>query len=58
MATIKDISKITGFSMSTVSKALNDKEDISDETKLIIRKAALDNNYKPNHYAVMLRRRT
>lgn len=55
-ASLKDISIITGFSVSTISKALNNKDDISTKTKEIIQKAALENNYQPNHYAVMLRK--
>lgn len=55
MAKIDDISRITGFSRTTVSKALNDKSDISESTKEIIRKAAKDLNYIPNINARNLR---
>ena len=33
MASLKDISKICGVSVATVSKALNDHKDIGEETK-------------------------
>jgi len=56
MVTIKDISIITGFSPSTVSKALNDKKDVGVNTKQIIQKVALEKNYQPNPYAVALRK--
>lgn len=48
MATIKDISRITGYSITTVSRALNDYGDVKEKTKLIIRKAAIDLGYSPN----------
>lgn len=55
MTKIDDISRVTGFSRTTVSKALNDKSDISEPTKNIIRKAAKDLNYIPNINAKNLR---
>ena len=55
--TIKDISAITGFSISTVSKALNDKKEISFETRQHILQIAKKHNYKPNPFAVALRKR-
>ena len=40
MASIKDIAKICGVSVATVSKALNDKKDIGEETKKNIKEVA------------------
>ena len=40
MASIKDIAKICGVSVATVSKALNDKKDIGEETKKHIKEVA------------------
>ena len=54
--TIIDISKATGFSKSTISKALNDSKEISKKTKNIIIKYAKKINYKPNFYASHLRK--
>ncbi len=51
MVTIKDISKISGYSITTVSKALNDYSDISIKTKNKILKLAEDMNYIPNSQA-------
>jgi len=45
MLTIKDIAKLAKCSASTVSKALNDKSDVSKKTKLKIRKIAEDNGF-------------
>lgn len=55
MMTLKKISIQTGFSVSTVSKALNDKEDINPSTKKIIQDFATKSNYKPNKTALALR---
>lgn len=52
---LKELSYLTGFSVSTVSKALNDKLDISDKTKRLITKIAEKHNYIPNSFAVGLR---
>ncbi len=51
MVTIKDISKKSGFSVTTVSKALNDYSDISQETKDLILGLASEMNYIPNSQA-------
>ena len=52
---MKEISSMSGFSVSTVSKALNDKKDISIETRNTIKGIAQKFNYIPNNYAVALR---
>lgn len=38
--TLKDIARETGYTVNTVSHALNDKDDISDAAKDVIRRAA------------------
>ena len=48
MASLKDISKICGVSVATVSKALNDHKDIGEETKANIRRIAKEMGYSPN----------
>jgi LacI family transcriptional regulator len=53
--TIKDISKIVGVNPSTVSRALNDHKDISDELKIKIKAIAAELNYTPNYNAVQFR---
>lgn len=55
--TLKDLSTLSGFSVSTVSKALNDKLDISSETRSVIKDIAKTYNYIPNNYAVALRKK-
>lgn len=47
MATIKDISKITGYSLATISRVLNEDDNIKvkDSTKEEILKVAEDLSY-------------
>ena len=54
--TIKDIAKILNISASTVSRALKDHPDISEETKAAVRRVAESVNYRPNALALSLRK--
>ena len=54
--TLKELSVITGFSVSTISKALNNKEDVNESTKEFIQKEAKKINYSPNYSAISLRK--
>ncbi|WP_429976076.1 LacI family DNA-binding transcriptional regulator [Enterococcus sp. DIV0086] len=54
MVTIKDVAKKTGFSTTTVSRALNGHSDVNEETKHIIESAAKELNYIPNLVAQSL----
>ncbi|HAM99343.1 MAG TPA: LacI family transcriptional regulator [Marinilabiliales bacterium] len=54
-ATIKDIAKALGVSVSTVSRALQDKPEISEETKYLVRETAKKMKYRPNSMAVALK---
>ena len=51
---LKDIADRTGFSTNTVSLALRESPRIPPETRSIIRSAALELNYLPNHIAKSL----
>lgn len=53
--TIKDIAKILGISVSTVSRALKDHPDISADTKREVQALARKLNYSPNVIALSLR---
>lgn len=55
MVTIKMIAKECGYSVATVSKAINGAADISAETREYIRKVAADMGYMPNAAARMLK---
>lgn len=54
--TIKDIAKVLGISVSTVSRALKDHPDISEETRKQVKEMARKLNYEPNALALSLRR--
>lgn len=56
-ATLKQIAKELGVSVSTVSKALNDSPEISNLTKIKIQEFARLKNYKPNIMALNLKNR-
>ncbi|PXV86645.1 LacI family transcriptional regulator [Lachnotalea glycerini] len=54
--TIKDIAKMCGVGVSTVSRAINDHPDINQETKNIVMQVIKENNYIPNNSARNLKR--
>ena len=54
-ATLKQIAKELGVSVSTVSKALSNSPEISEPTKLRVQEFAKLKNYKPNNLAVNLK---
>lgn len=53
--TIKDIAKKTGYAVSTVSRALNDHPDVSEETKRRIQEVVEKCNFVPNSNARQLK---
>ncbi|MBC7333563.1 MAG: LacI family DNA-binding transcriptional regulator [Actinobacteria bacterium] len=55
--TLRDIAIRTGFSVKTVSRALNNHPDISEETKNKILKVAEELSYRPNLIAKSLRQK-
>lgn len=56
-ATLKQIAKELNVSVSTVSKALNDSPEISEQTKTRIKEYAKLKNYKPNVIGLNLKNR-
>ncbi len=54
--TIKDIAKLCGVGVSTVSRAMNDHPDINPETKQMIMEVIRETNYIPNNSARNLKR--
>lgn len=54
--TIKDIAQRVGKSVTTVSRALNDYNDISPQTKERVRQAAIEMGYRPSVLAQRLQK--
>lgn len=52
---LKELAQLTNFSINTVSRALNNKEGVSRETRELIEKIARENNYRPNFLARSMR---
>lgn len=53
---IKDIARISGVGVSTVSRVLNHHPDVKDETRRKVLEVMKDNNYIPNNSARNLKR--
>ena len=54
--TIKDVARICGVGVSTVSRAMNNHPDINPETKAMIMQVMKEHNYVPNNSARNLKR--
>lgn len=53
---IKDIAKIAGVGVSTVSRVINDHPDVKEETREKIKKIIKESNYIPNDSARLLKK--
>ena len=51
LLTIKDIARLSGVSVSTVSRVLNDRPDVSEESRRRVRSVIAEANYIPNNTA-------
>lgn len=51
MASIKDVAKLAGVSVATVSRVLNDKGYVSEAARKKVEKSIKDLDYKPNEVA-------
>lgn len=52
--TIKDIARVLGISVATVSRAMRDTHDVSAETRKLVLDTAMKLNYRPNFNATGL----
>ncbi len=51
MATIKDVARVAGLSVTTVSRALNNYDDVAERTRARVVQVAEQLGYHPNHAA-------
>ncbi|MFU8826847.1 MAG: LacI family DNA-binding transcriptional regulator, partial [Brevefilum sp.] len=51
MTTIKEIAKLAGVSRSTVSRVLNDDENVSDQTRVKVQTIINKTGYQPSPVA-------
>lgn len=58
MATLKDVARETGLTVSTVSRILNNRGYISDDARKNVREAMERLNYQPNEVARSLSKKT
>lgn len=56
--TLKDIAEVVGKSVAAVSRALNDYDDISEETRAYVKRIAKEMGYTPNLMAQRLQKQT
>ena len=58
MATIRDIARISGYSIGTVSRVINHHPDVSEKARAVIEKVIADENFQPNMNAKQLKAAT
>ena len=58
MVTLTDIAKLAGVSPSTVSNILNDRTNVSEDTKKRVLQIIKETGYEPNYFASSMRRRS
>lgn len=58
MATIKDIAQISGYSIGTVSRVLNNRPDVSEQAREKILSVIKETDFRPNSNAQLLKSNT
>ena len=53
---IKEVARIAGVSIATVSRCINNPEKVTEKTRLKVQKAILETGYSPNTLAQSFRR--
>ena len=54
MATLKDVAKLSGVTVTTISRMLNKRANVSDKTRAKIEAAMQELDYQPNEIAQSL----
>lgn len=58
MATIKDIARLSGYSIGTVSRVINNHHDVSEQARQTIEKVIAESGFQPNANAKHLKQTT
>lgn len=58
MTTIKDIAKLSGYSIGTVSRVINHYPDVSEEARMKIEQVIQQENFQPNSNAKQLKQQS
>ena len=55
MATIKDIARLSGYSIGTVSRVINHHPDVSDKARAAVERVIRESGFQPNANAKLLK---
>ena len=58
MTTIKDIARLSGYSIGTVSRVINQHPDVSEEARKKVEEVIRREGYQPNSNAKLLKQRS
>lgn len=58
MTTIKDIAKLSGYSIGTVSRVINNHPDVSEEARMRVEQVIREQNFQPNSNAKQLKQQS
>ena len=58
MTTIKDIARLSGYSIGTVSRVINHHPDVSEEARVKVEQVIREQNFQPNSNAKQLKQQS
>ena len=56
--TIKDIARLSGYSIGTVSRVINNHPDVSEEARMKVEQIIREQNFQPNSNAKQLKQQS